>query len=273
MFKTRFLSGAVLTLLTIGILYLGGYVTGVAVMLLSLGGVFELMRVYKQEKSAMAVLAYVMTIVYYCFLFFHLERYLLPLMILYVLLVLAIYVITYPKYTDKDAMVTILAFFYVTLLLSFLYQVRILKYGGALVVMVYICSWINDTFAYCVGVKFGKHKMSPKLSPKKSVEGLLGGIFGSALVGGLYGIFFNAKVYELTNAPLIFAVAGAVGAGFAVIGDLTASAIKRNNDIKDYGKLIPGHGGIMDRFDSIIFTAPIVYYCFSIMIGNLGGTM
>ena len=96
--------------------------------------------------------------------------------ILYVLLVLAVYVITYPKYTDKDAMVAILAFFYVSLLLSFLYQVRILKYGGALVVMVYICSWINDTFAYCVGVKFGKHKMSPKLSPKKSVEGLLGGI-------------------------------------------------------------------------------------------------
>ena len=273
MFKTRVISGAVLTLLTIGILYLGGYVTGVAVMLLSLGGVFELLRVYKLEKSAMAVAAYGMTIAYYCLLFFHLESYILPLMILFVLVVLSIYVILYPKYTDKNAMVTLLAFFYVAMLLSFLYQVRILKYGGALVVMVYICSWINDTCAYCVGVKFGKHKMSPKLSPKKSIEGLLGGIIGSAIVGGLYGIFFDAKIYALPKAPLIFAVAGAIGAGFAVIGDLTASAIKRNNDIKDYGRLIPGHGGIMDRFDSIIFTAPIVYYCFSIMIGNLGGAM
>lgn len=273
MFKTRVISGAVLTLLTIGILYLGGYVTGVAVMLLSLGGVFELLRVYKLEKSAMAVAAYGMTIAYYCLLFFHLESYILPLMILFVLVVLSIYVILYPKYTDKNAMVTLLAFFYVAMLLSFLYQVRILKYGGALVVMVYICSWINDTCAYCVGVKFGKHKMSPKLSPKKSIEGLFGGIIGSAIVGGLYGIFFNAKIYALPKAPLIFAVAGAIGAGFAVIGDLTASAIKRNNDIKDYGRLIPGHGGIMDRFDSIIFTAPIVYYCFSIMIGNLGGAM
>ncbi len=273
MFKTRVISGAVLTLLTIGILYLGGYVTGVAVMLLSLGGVFELLRVYKQEKSAMAVAAYGMTIAYYCLLFFHLESYIFPLMILYVLVVLSIYVILYPKYTDKNAMVALLAFFYVAMLLSFLYQVRILKYGGALVVMVYICSWINDTCAYCVGVKFGKHKMSPKLSPKKSIEGLFGGIIGSAIVGGLYGIFFDAKIYALPNAPLIFAVAGAIGAGFAVIGDLTASAIKRNNNIKDYGRLIPGHGGIMDRFDSIIFTAPIVYYCFSIMIGNLGGAM
>lgn len=273
MFKTRFISGAVLTLLTIGILYLGGYVTGVAVMLLSLGGVFELMRVYKQEKSALAVLAYLMTIAYYCFLFFDLQKYLLPLVIGYILLVLFVYVVTYPRYTDKNAMSAILAFFYVSLFLSFLYQVRELKYGGALVVMVYICSWINDTFAYCVGVKFGKHKMSPKLSPKKSVEGLFGGILGSALVGGLYGIFFEAKIYDLANAPLIFAAAGAIGAGFAVVGDLTASAIKRNNDIKDYGKLIPGHGGILDRFDSIIFTAPIVYYCFKIMIGNLGGAM
>lgn len=273
MFKTRLLSGAVLTLLTIGILYLGGYVTGVAVLLLSLGGIFELLRVYKLEKSSLGLLAYGMAIGYYCLLFFEQTAYMLPLCILYVLLVLALYVIQYPKYKDRDAMVTIVSFFYIALMLSFLYQIRMLQYGGALVVMVYICSWINDTCAYCVGVKFGKHKMSPKLSPKKSVEGLLGGIIGSAVIGGLYGIFFNAKVYELENAPLIFAIAGAVGAGFAVVGDLTASAIKRNNEIKDYGKLIPGHGGIMDRFDSIIFTAPIVYYCFTLMIGDLGGFM
>ena len=273
MFKTRFFSGAVLTLLTIAILYFGGYVTGIAVLLLSIGGIFELLRVYKLEKTSMGALAYGMTVAYYCLLFLKQPGFLLPLFVLYILIVLALYVIQYPKYKDGDAFVTIAAFFYIALMLSFLYQIRLLKYGGALVVMVYICSWINDTCAYCIGVKFGKHKMSPKLSPKKSVEGLLGGIVGSAIIGGLYGIFFNAKVYELENAPLIFAIAGAVGAGFAVIGDLAASAIKRNNEIKDYGTLIPGHGGIMDRFDSIIFTAPIVYYCFTFMIGELGGFM
>lgn len=273
MFWTRFLSGAVLTLLTIGILYVGGYVTGVAVLLLSLGGVYELLRVYKLEKSLLGILAYGVTIGYYCLLFFKQTRYVIPLIILFILLVLTVYVIRYPKHKDRDVMVVFGSFFYVVLMLSYLYQIRVLKYGGALVVMVYICSWINDTCAYCVGVKFGKHKMSPKLSPKKSIEGLLGGIIGSAIIGGLYGIFFNAKVYEIKSAPLIFALAGAIGAGFAVIGDLTASAIKRNNDIKDYGKLIPGHGGIMDRFDSIIFTAPIVYYCFVFMVGDLGGFM
>ena len=137
--------------------------------------------------------------------------------------------------------------------------------------MIFVCSWVNDTCAYCVGVTMGKHKMTPKLSPKKSVEGLIGGIAGSAIFGALYGIFFNKNVYELDNAAVIFAIIGALGAVMAVIGDLTASAIKRNNDIKDYGKLIPGHGGILDRFDSIIFTAPIIYYCLLYMTGNLGG--
>lgn len=273
MFKTRLLSGIVLVILMIGILYLGGYVTGVAMLLLSLGGVFEILRVYKLEKSAMGVVAYLVTIGYYALLFVHEGGYMVQLILGFVLIVLGIYVTTYPKFTDKDAMAAILSFLYAGVMLSFMYQIRELKYGGALVVMVFVCSWVNDTCAYCVGVKLGKHKMSPKLSPKKSVEGLIGGIAGSAIVGALYGIFFNSKVYELNNAAVIFAVAGALGAVVAVIGDLAASAIKRNNDIKDYGKLIPGHGGIMDRFDSIIFTAPIIYYCFVYMIGDLGGFM
>jgi phosphatidate cytidylyltransferase len=151
-------------------------------------------------------------------------------------------------------------------MLSYVYQIRLLEHGLALVVMIFICSWINDTCAYLVGVNFGKHKMTPKLSPKKSIEGLVGGIAGAAVIGAVYGIFINAKIYPIDGAVAVFAVIGAVGAGFAVIGDLAASAIKRDNDIKDYGKLIPGHGGIMDRFDSIIFTAPVIYYCLKLMI-------
>ena len=102
--------------------------------------------------------------------------------------------------------------------------------------------------------------MAPVLSPKKSIEGLIGGIVGAGVFGVVFGILFNNYVESMNYAPAVFAVVGAVGALPAVIGDLAASAIKRNNNIKDYGKLIPGHGGILDRFDSIIFTAPIIYY-------------
>jgi len=271
MFKTRLLSGIVLVILVIGVLYLGGYVTGATMFLLSIGGVFELLRIYNLHNTAIGYITSIATAAYYGLLMFDYEQYIMPLMLAFVLAILSAYVITYPKYKDKDAMAAVLAFFYVSVMLSYVYQIRELKYGGALVVMIFICSWVNDTCAYCVGVTMGKHKMTPKLSPKKSVEGLIGGIAGSAIFGALYGIFFNKQVYALDKAPIIFAVIGALGAVIAVIGDLTASAIKRNNDIKDYGKLIPGHGGIMDRFDSIIFTAPIIYYCLLYMTGNLGG--
>ena len=147
-----------------------------------------------------------------------------------------------------------------SVMLSFVYLIRDMKHGLVLVLLIFVSSWINDTCAYFVGRALGKHKMAPVLSPKKSIEGLIGGIMGAGIFGAVFGILFNSYVEQMNYAPLLFAVIGAVGALPAVIGDLAASAIKRNNDIKDYGKLIPGHGGILDRFDSIIFTAPIIYY-------------
>ena len=101
--------------------------------------------------------------------------------------------------------------------------------------------------------------MAPILSPKKSVEGGIGGILGAALIGVLYGLAIN--YWGSADADLLtYAVIGAAGGAISQIGDLAASAIKRYHNIKDYGKLIPGHGGILDRFDSVIFTAPIIYY-------------
>ena len=125
--------------------------------------------------------------------------------------------------------------------------------------LIFVSSWGNDTCAYLVGRAIGKHKMSPILSPKKSIEGLIGGIVGAGILGVVFGLIYN-HFMQVVHSVWIFALIGAVCALPAVIGDLAASAIKRNNDIKDYGKLIPGHGGILDRFDSIIFTAPIMYY-------------
>lgn len=257
---TRIISGAVLVVLAIGILYSGGYVTGAAMLGLSLGGVFELLRVYKLHKSAMGYIAYAFTIVYYGLICFDKTEYVVMLIVVYLIAILTAYVFTFPKFKDRDIMVTFVSFFYVSVMLSFVYQIREMEYGGGFVVLIFICSWINDTFAYFTGVTIGKHKMCPKLSPKKSVEGLIGGLAGATVIGALYGIFFQSKVYDIKNCPLIFAIVGLLGAGAAVIGDLTASGIKRNNDVKDYGKLIPGHGGVLDRFDSMIFTAPMIYF-------------
>ena len=102
--------------------------------------------------------------------------------------------------------------------------------------------------------------MSPRLSPKKSVEGAIGGILGSALLTAGYAFLFRVQMELSTREILMLAVIAAVAGFISMIGDLTASAIKRNYDVKDYGKLIPGHGGILDRFDSMIITAPIIFY-------------
>ena len=118
---------------------------------------------------------------------------------------------------------------------------------------------------HIVLVCFGKRKIFPKLSPKKSLEGHIGGIVGAALIGLIYGNIFQGKITGVNNPKLAFAVIGAASSVISQIGDLAASAIKRNYEIKDYGKLIPGHGGILDRFDSIIFTAPVVYYLSQIL--------
>ena len=267
MFWTRLASGIVLVILAIGTLWVGGWLTCWAMCALSLVGCFELLRVYGLEKRMMGIACYLTTILYYLVLFMKQEHLLMPIMVVYLLVILAIYVLRFSKYKDKDAMVAFIAFYYVSVCLSYVFRLRDIKDGGYLIILVFICSWGNDTLAYCAGRLFGKHKMSPVLSPKKSVEGLIGGIVGAGLLGMVFGFLFNAWAHPIPNAPLWFALVGAVGAVPAVIGDLAASAIKRNNDVKDYGKLIPGHGGVLDRFDSMIFTAPIIYYAVLFVLG------
>ena len=148
---------------------------------------------------------------------------------------------------------------YVGVMLSYIYQTRVLPGGAFLVWLIFLCSWGCDTCAYCVGVLIGKHKMAPVLSPKKSIEGAVGGVLGAALLGAIYAAATGAYNPNPAHTPLSYAIICGVGALVSMVGDLAASAIKRQENIKDYGTLIPGHGGILDRFDSVIFTAPVIY--------------
>ena len=114
------------------------------------------------------------------------------------------------------------------------------------------------------GKLVGNHKMTPKLSPKKSVEGAVGGLIGAVLLGAAYAAIMGSVRGEAQPA-LEFMIICGVGAVIARIGDLAASAIKRNYNLKDYGTIIPGHGGVLDRFDSVIFTAPVIFYLASML--------
>ncbi len=126
-----------------------------------------------------------------------------------------------------------------------------------------IAAWISDSCAYFAGRAFGKHKMSPQISPHKTIEGAIGGVVGcvafSLLACWLYGLYQHSVGVELTFTWWLIALLAVVCSLVSIAGDLTASVIKRQRGLKDFGKIMPGHGGVMDRFDSFIFVAPTVY--------------
>ena len=260
MFKTRLLSGIVLTILSVFVIVSGGYVTLFSLLAVSLIGMFELYRVFKLEKTPLAFVSYAMAVLFYASQLIAGIIDPMMLVMLFLILLMFVYVFTYPKYEAKDVMAIFFGMFYVAVMLSYVYQIRVLENGLYLAVLIFICSWGCDTCAYCVGVLIGKHKMAPVLSPKKSIEGAVGGVVGTALLTVLYTSAFKTQMNLDTKGIIILAVISAVAGMISMVGDLTASAIKRNYDIKDYGTLIPGHGGIMDRFDSMMITAPIIYY-------------
>ena len=152
-------------------------------------------------------------------------------------------------------------------MLSFILLTRNLPDGKFIVWLIFLCSWGCDTCAYVVGKLIGKKHIFPELSPHKSLEGCIGGVVGAALIGGLYAHFFVETAFPDRTITWIIAFICAAGAVMSMVGDLAASAIKRNHNIKDYGKLIPGHGGIMDRFDSMTVTAPMTYFLTLLLMG------
>lgn len=260
MFWVRFRSSVILSIITILMLVLGGNYLFGAVAIISIIGLRELYRTVDTHKSILGFVGYFAGISYYALLYFQVKNFATIVSVLFLLLLLLCYVVTFPKYKTEQVLLTFFGLFYVVMMLSYIYQVRILENGAILVWLIFICSWGSDTCAYCVGMAIGKKKIFPKLSPKKSLEGCIGGILGSALLGFIYGTILKEHVTIVSHPQIAFTLIGAAGSVISQIGDLAASAIKRNYDIKDYGKLIPGHGGILDRFDSIIVTAPIVYY-------------
>ena len=129
------------------------------------------------------------------------------------------------------------------------------------VIFPFVTAFLSDIFALFGGMAFGKHKLAPKVSPKKTVEGLIGGVLSSVIILQLVGLIFTYGIYggERQANWLSLFIIGFFGAFVSVLGDLSFSLIKRSCHIKDFGSVIPGHGGILDRFDSVIFTAPFVY--------------
>ncbi|MBR1759194.1 MAG: phosphatidate cytidylyltransferase [Lachnospiraceae bacterium] len=270
-FWIRLRSSIIIMAVAITSLVLGGYVLWGVLGIISLIGLFELYRVVSMQRSVQGWIGYVAAVAYYILILLQLLdiKVFFAFLIGFFLILLISYVLCFPKVHFNKITAVFFGVFYIAVMLSFIYQIRILPSGAYLVWLIFIGSWGSDTCAYCVGMLLGKHKLKGglhELSPNKSIEGCIGGVIGAALIGVIYGAIFTEHLQLVLHPVLGCALLGGCSAVLSQFGDLAASAIKRDHQIKDYGKLIPGHGGIVDRFDSIIFTAPIVYLLVTFLV-------
>lgn len=259
--KQRIITGIVITAVLVGIFLLSETVVyPIAMALLAFGGVFEMLRVLGQHKRwILAVPAYFIALALPIASFYLMEAYEDTLAVLVLALALFLYLlytflvavcekgkILYAELSEVFVSVT-----YVVTCFSALTILRYLPMGKYYFGMVFIGAWVSDVFAYFTGVFFGRHKLIPEISPKKTVEGSIGGIVFASGGMVLYG-FLLSLLADVVPSYATLALGGALLAVVGQIGDLLASLVKREHGVKDYGRLMPGHGGIMDRFDSVL---------------------
>ncbi len=268
---TRIISGIVLLVLLIGLLYAGGPVLLVAMLVISLIGLYEFYRALSNQHKPFQIIGYVAAILYYGVLLFREEwvrdgnfGLFFFIGLFWILMVLAVF--SYPERRTEDVALTFAGVLYVPVLFSFVYFLRQGQDGMLYAPYIFWAAWGSDTCAYFTGRALGRHKLVPKLSPKKTVEGAIGGVVGAMaiclLYGGLIHSFVDASLYTVLATS---AVIGLFGSVLGQVGDLFSSSVKRFMGVKDFGKLIPGHGGILDRFDSVLLTAPAVVMAINIV--------
>ncbi len=273
--KERVISGVVIAALIIVTGYVGGYAllafmfvcSSIAFteMVRALGGAEEGRKINAGTAAGLAA----NTAYYICLAVkgnsLETDHAFAVILILLVIALMVSYVLRFPGSRDRQVTSVVFSFVYIPYFISFAYRARVMPYGKYLLCLIFFSAWISDSCAYFAGRAFGRHKLAPVLSPKKTVEGSIGGIAGSSVSCLIAAVVLRA-LHPTEQYLAVFALIGAVGSVISQIGDLAASAIKRTRGIKDYGSIIPGHGGMMDRFDSGIFTAPVVYLLASLLM-------
>lgn len=261
--KTRILS-AVIMLPLLALVVFGGRPLLIACFIIGVMGVREFYQGFEQIniKPSYRVANLSILGLYAVNLFAPAEIHYYMFWLFAVVILSLIYLFNIENRELNDAMATLTGIFYVVFLSFHVTLVDQTGEYGILVWLIFIAAFGTDSMAYFAGYAFGKHKLAPKISPKKTIEGSIGGIVGSVLFCGIFGYF---AVPQLLIHCIIIGILGGI---VSQLGDLTASIFKRKMGIKDFGNLIPGHGGILDRFDSVLFTAPMVYYYIVLVISQ-----
>ncbi|MDM8213422.1 phosphatidate cytidylyltransferase [Enterococcus hirae] len=258
--KQRVITAVVALLLFIPILWFGGLPLQLTAAALGIIGLYELFHMKGLEifsfEGVVAVLAM-------CALVLPVEDWLpfikgddLDLFYFFVMILLAAQVISKNAYTIDEAAFPVIATLYVGM--GFKYLIAARHAGFIILLYALLVVWATDIGAYLIGRKFGKHKLAPDISPNKTIEGFLGGIASAIVVSAAYVFAFGGGDDFVFSLPLMLFLT-AIFSVFGQFGDLVESAIKRHYGVKDSGKILPGHGGILDRFDSLLFVFPLMH--------------
>lgn len=255
MFKTRLITAVIGIPVILGVMYMGGIYWQVFLGLLGLVGMYEFFRMMAQDTYHPLYLpGYLLFLV----LLYNIEYSdHLPLILLGNILLFVIYtVITYPKVQITDVALTMTAAVYLGWMLHYAQAISYFTEAFLIILLVLLLTWSSDVGGYFFGRRWGKHKLVPLLSPKKTWEGAVGATALPVLVAALFFCY-----YPMVSLG-IYLLMGLTAGIMAQFGDLFMSAIKRFFKVKDSGHILPGHGGVLDRFDSFLLVAPVVYYFF-----------
>lgn len=263
----RLTSGFIVALALIVILLIpSNLITGILFTVIAIIAMNEYLRAISKVCKPIKWIGYLSCIIVAIINYIP-EQYLLSILMFSIpsiLLILFIQVIaTDMKTTFKDMAYTFLGICYIPVFIMFLSLVDGMNNGKILLGYIFISAWGTDVFAYSIGLRLGKHKFS-KVSPKKSIEGCIAGTLGSTILMIIYTLVLN-NCFSFEYSYIMIAIIGIVLSLIGQIGDFSASCIKRYVDIKDYSNLLPGHGGMLDRIDSVLFIAPFAYMLFMII--------
>ena len=274
--KQRIISAIVMAIIGVTAIVLGGYVFGAFIFIIAAMALYEFYTAFEKREcrpvkicGAFFLLMLALMIIFktpsYTELIVKLpfgigpRNLFEPIFYIALMCIFAATVFKHEKHDFADVGVTLFGGFYTVYLVSYAVILRSMDHGIWLVILPLVTAVAADTFALFVGMTLGKHKLIPKVSPKKTVEGAIGGFIGAIIFTLIYFFIMQACDVSIGLKWFDFIIIGAVGGVVAQIGDLTASSIKRYLGIKDFGKLIPGHGGVMDRIDSYLVVFPIVF--------------
>ncbi|NLN65380.1 MAG: phosphatidate cytidylyltransferase [Clostridiaceae bacterium] len=284
--KTRIISGVLASVVLIIIMAQPPFVMGITIFVVSIIALFEFYQsVRNVDFHPVRVVGFFSCIMFLLYVLYQafatdvnhtllgelsrvlFQRNMIFLIIYLVIVYLLVLLIFHRnKFTLDDVGVTLLGIIYIPFLLSFVFWIRYLNNGFALTWLAFVGTFTTDIFAYFIGKFFGKRKLLPKISPNKTIAGGIGGVVGSIACTTAFGMLY-VNGFEGLHIPFYHYIAiGLLCGTLAQLGDWAASAIKRSVGIKDFGNIIPGHGGLLDRIDSLLFVVPAVYFYLQFML-------